>query len=115
MGALPDSPFVTDFHMGGSTTDLYKLPIEKTAGTCMVIVELAQYMVGAYGSWLAIGIEGSWLNIACANLDPETVNFGGYSFTGLGNGIKVTLVGNRVGGAGAGGGNETVGEAVDMV
>ncbi|KAL6720481.1 hypothetical protein ACLMJK_002405 [Lecanora helva] len=77
------------FHTGEPFNE-YSLPVTKTSGYCKVKIEMHNFGIRDDSSWLQVSYAATQLNLQCASRYKYRYA-GGWSLTGQGNGIKISL------------------------
>ncbi|CAF9918649.1 MAG: hypothetical protein ALECFALPRED_000775 [Alectoria fallacina] len=87
---LPSNHIIGSFHKGGAA-DQFRLPVEKTSGSCTVEVRIQTGFDGDTSTWLEVGAAATQLNMACVNKFTFPVKIGGWTTAGRADRITVLL------------------------
>ena len=72
--------------------DRYQLPVTKAHGTCVVLVDMEDGRKDDGGTWLGVSLAATQLNIVCVGTGAFPIYQGGYTNTGLSDGVRVVLM-----------------------
>lgn len=86
---LPSNHIIGTFHSIGAD-DQFRLPVTETSGSCRAEVKMGRLDEDS-GTWFAIGMAATQLNMACVNAFTFPVKIGGWTTAGRGKRINVTL------------------------
>lgn len=86
---LPSNHIIGNFHNGGDDNQ-FKLPVQKTSGSCTVEVKIQSGFSEDTCTWLGVGAAATQLNMACVNVFSFPVKIGGW--TTAGNVERITII-----------------------
>ena len=87
---LPSNHIIGYFHTDGDD-DQFRLPVERTSGSCTVEVRMQTGFRDDTSTWLEVGSAATQLNMACVNTFTFPVKIGGWTTAGRLERITVML------------------------
>lgn len=87
---LPSNHIIGNFHNAGAD-DQFRLPVQKTSGSCTVEVKIQSGFRDDTSTWLGVGAAATQLNMACVDTFSFPVKIGGWTTTGSVERITVIL------------------------